>query len=102
MPLGVSHSYSKEAHNRAGKKYSQNLRKAVIAFLGGKCIKCGFSDERALQIDHVYGGGRKDRVGLSSSAFYKKVLADTAGKYQLLCSNCNWIKRVENDEEGGR
>ena len=35
----------------------------------------------------------KDRV---------KVLANTTGKYQLLCANCNQIKRVENGELGGR
>jgi hypothetical protein len=28
----------------------------------------------------------------------KKVLADTTGSYQLLCANCNWIKKSENNE----
>jgi len=37
----------------------------------------------------------------SGIAFLKKVLADKKGSYQLLCANCNWIKRWENEEHTG-
>ncbi len=30
---------------------------------------------------------------------YRKAMAAPPGEYQLLCANCNWIKRVENKEE---
>jgi hypothetical protein len=76
-------------------------RKELLAFLGGKCVRCGFSDWRALQIDHVDGHGKDHRRELGSkfsSQFRKEVMTDTTGKYQLLCANCNWIKREENDE----
>ena len=33
----------------------QTLRKKIFDSLGGVCIRCGFSDERALQVDHVEG-----------------------------------------------
>lgn len=80
----------------------KKLRRLIIEKLGGRCCKCGFDDARALQIDHVHGGGSKERrlIGRGNGAtFYKKVLADTENKYQLLCANCNWIKRYENKED---
>lgn len=82
------------------RKIRERLRKQVIKHLGGKCNRCGFDDWRALQIDHREGGGHRERVKLANSThrLYKKVLADTSGKYQLLCANCNWIKRYENKE----
>lgn len=84
------------------KEYLQRIRKAVVDALGGKCVRCGFSDPRALQIDHVNGGGSKERKerGFSSN-FHKHVLRsfiNKEGKYQLLCANCNWIKRFEGNE----
>jgi len=77
---------------------AHKLRHDTIIALGGVCIKCGFSDERALQIDHVNGGGNAERkVLVNRQAFYHKILDDSTG-YQLLCANCNWIKRCENNE----
>jgi hypothetical protein len=34
-------------------------------------------------------------------SYYYRVLQDQTGKYQLLCANCNAIKRVEKNEAGG-
>jgi hypothetical protein len=62
------------------------------------CIRCGFTDSRALQIDHVHGGGAQELKRIHTDMYYRKVLADTEGTYQLLCANCNWIKRHENNE----
>ncbi|MDG7005258.1 MAG: hypothetical protein JRN73_09990 [Nitrososphaerota archaeon] len=71
--------------------------------LGSKCVRCGFSDFRALQIDHVNGGGRSEARRLAGVAYYLHVLDHiNDGTYQLLCANCNWIKRAENEEVGGR
>jgi hypothetical protein len=72
-------------------------RKLSLELLGGKCVKCGFSDTRALQIDHVNGGGTKERVKDSRIA-EKNVINGNTTDYQLLCANCNWIKRFENKE----
>ena len=80
--------------------YARKLRAAVLAFLGGRCVQCGFADGRALQVDHINGGGRQDRLkyGTSPAGYYRHILKDTTSKYQLLCANCNWIKRVEKQE----
>ena len=76
------------------------LRLMVLDALGGRCCKCGFSDFRALQIDHINGGGIIDRHKMSKGyheSIVKSFLANE-NKYQLLCANCNWIKRSENNE----
>jgi hypothetical protein len=82
----------------------QNLELKVECFekLGGCCVRCGYDiDQRALQIDHVHGGGTQERRRLkSTAALYRKVLADTEGNYQLLCANCNQIKKHEQQEWG--
>ncbi len=83
------------------KQIRDDLRKTILNLLGNKCCKCGFDDTRAIQIDHVNGNGIEDRDSLYASTYYRKVIKSIEkdeGKYQLLCSNCNWIKRVENEE----
>src|SRR6267378_5501639 len=83
--------------------YWKRLRKAALIVLGDKCVRCGFDDDRALQIDHVNGGGRADHVKRGPRAIYKEALSNPgSGKYQILCANCNWIKRAENNENPTR
>jgi hypothetical protein len=87
-------------------------REAVIIHLGGRCSnpKClwvnedgsrGCIDTRCLQVDHVKGNGAELRKNKSEwgTVFYRKVLKTVPGEeYQLLCANCNWIKRSVNRE----
>jgi hypothetical protein len=82
------------------KERRDRKRLEIVDHLGGKCVRCGFSDIRALQIDHVNGGGVKARKQPNYNwwRFWVEVRKDTSGKYQLLCANCNWIKREENGE----
>ena len=81
------------------RSHTRTQRARAIAALGGKCRRCGFSDYRALQIDHRHSNGRLERRSLKDNkiAFYKLVLAN-AHDYQCLCANCNWIKRDEEHE----
>lgn len=74
-------------------QYRRKKRQEVLAFLGGICIWCGFSDPRALQIDHVNGGGSDEIARLGGDSGNKRVYANPE-KYELLCANCNWIKRA--------
>ena len=78
--------------------WARKKRLEVLEHLGGQCVVCGISDYRVLQIDHVNGGGSEDRKNLSRTTFIAKVLKDDGSMYQLLCANCNWIKRFENNE----
>ena len=103
--------FSKEYYRKNGKKrkeydrayylkYRKKCRQEIIENLGGKCIQCGFHDWRGLQIDHVKGGGTKHRKQFTNSWQYYKSILDQleTGEYQLLCANCNQIKRYEQEE----
>jgi hypothetical protein len=94
------------AHNTA---YRKRLRAEAYEKLGNRCASptCrwlnpdgtfGCIDLRVLQVDHVNGGGYKERKNINQTKVYVLVMNDRVGTYQLLCPTCNWIKRVENEE----
>lgn len=82
------------------RKRHASWRNNIISKLGGVCIKCGFSDVRALQVDHIKGNGYAERKYMShhTVGYYRAVMQDKGENYQLLCANCNWIKRYEQNE----
>ena len=88
----------KAAYKARSLAQTRAQRQLVIQTFGGKCVQCGFSDWRALQIDHINGGGRQDRSRFATKYSYLKSVLATPDKYQLLCANCNWIKRYEKRE----
>lgn len=79
----------------------KQLRQSVILDIyGGRC-DCGFDDIRALTIDHKYGGGSKERKnGLSGRTLYRMIRDNEVNQdnYQVLCCNCQSIKRIVNKE----
>lgn len=86
----------KNKKKKHSQKWQLDLRIRLIEYLGGKCVKCGFSDPRALQIDHINGDGNlmRTRSNHGWSQFYREIISKKYdGKVQLLCANCNWIKR---------
>lgn len=89
---------NREKVNAYKRKYELKKKNEVFDLLGRKCSVCGFSDERALQIDHVNGGGNKERKSMRGKKLYGHILSLGGVGYQILCANCNWIKRVENSE----
>jgi hypothetical protein len=78
--------------------------KCFAAYGGPVCHHCGFSDWRALSIDHVNGGGaehrsRKTGAGRSGWGFYQYLRKQGYPPgYQVLCMNCQFIKRWTNKE----
>lgn len=90
-----------QGHIANGHRQAPNLRRLVVEILGGVCAKCGFSDFRALQVDHPNGGGSKHIRDISWSLRYRDILTNPQN-FQLLCANCNWIKRAEQNEAKGR
>ena len=76
------------------------MRSAAISVLGGKCVTSGYEkDSRAIQIDHINGGGTAERKKVHNFALYRSiVLLGHQGKYQALCANCNFIKRMDLGE----
>ena len=92
---------NKEKNNKYRRDWIRNswkaLRDKIITNYGGMCARCGFPDWRALQIDHIYGGGSREKKNYQ---YYKNLATQKMdnNKYQLLCANCNWIKRYEQGE----
>jgi hypothetical protein len=83
--------------------YMASIRDEIFAKLGCRCVRCGFADRRALQIDHVNGDGYLElRRKLNTFKYLKRVIADKKGRYQILCANCNWINRHEQGEQPNR
>jgi len=94
---------NKEKHRNYGRVKSLKRKMKLVKKFGGKCACCGFDDWRALQIDHINGGGSRHRSEFKSGNSYVKYLLELSGEeigksYQMLCANCNWIKRYENKE----
>lgn len=99
--------YYSIASNRTKRALSERIKRTrirveLLRLLGGKCCKCGFTDYRALQLDHINGGGTKERRSFPNQHtfvnYYWKnpELAKTV--FQILCANCNFIKRYESQE----
>ena len=93
-----------EVKSRVSKKV-QELRGTLLEVLGGKCNHCGFTDSRALQFDHIHGDGSKSRKESGNhrnrESYYRMLLQNpeyTLSNIQILCANCNWIKRFDNNE----
>lgn len=81
------------------KKNREVLREALLDLLGRQCVRCGFEDVRALCIDHVNGGGEQARRQATSiDSYYRAILEAGGAGHQILCCNCNAIKRIERGE----
>ena len=83
------------------------IRKELIYLMGGKCAVCGFEDYRALQIDHVNSDGSSHREKMYGNivAYHKEIresVISGEGRFQILCANCNWIKRHDLEEHAKR
>lgn len=97
----------KEQRNQHGRDYSRDkritIKTEVLTHYGNgicACRRCGFSDIRALTIDHIGGGvdyskGHKHQGGLR---FYVKLKKANFPKgYRTWCMNCQVIDRVKRD-----
>jgi len=91
------------------KKEATRVKAEIYKLLGGQCsnpFNLNHGDFltiiECLQIDHVNGNGREEREKFSNytemTKYILKQIQNGSKDYQLLCSNCNWIKRHKNKE----
>jgi hypothetical protein len=83
--------------------YRHKWRWEIINILGNKCAKCGYDNLGALQIDHINGKGKYHVRTFNGNrySYYKHIYEDIkmgSKDYQILCANCNWLKRFERQE----
>lgn len=86
-PKLLKQSVSRNAASRAD----------ALAHYGMACACCGESTPVFLAIDHVAGGGSKQRreSGRSSHGFYRWLKkSNWPIGFQTLCHNCNWAKHA--------
>ncbi len=96
-----------------GRQRLQALKIEVLTHYGkGKCgcIKCGEARLACLSIDHSNGKqsliyedktpAGKVRHGRDLYCWLR--MSGYPKGYQTLCMNCQWVKRYENGETGGR
>ena len=95
----------RDREREQGRRYYYKIRNKSYELLGDKCIKCGNVDRRVLQIDHIDGGGNSRKIiNRGGQGRSKRILNEIeagSNKYQLLCANCNIIKKHENEEIKG-
>lgn len=85
----------------SAKRLHYQYRGQLIDEMGAKCVQCGYDKKPALQFDHVHGDGARDPKSRSpfSRGVYQHMRASwLAGRIQLLCANCNWVKRAALQE----
>lgn len=93
--ISIRHEYQK--------RYRQSYKTDVLTHYGdGKlaCVKCGYSDIRALSIDHINGGGRRHKKenGIKSNMYVWLKKNGYPKGLQTLCMSCQWEKREKNKE----
>lgn len=78
----------------------------VLCFYGGvppKCKKCGEERIWCLVIDHINNDGYQHRKSMGNKGghdIYNWIVKNNypTNKFQVLCHNCNWLKRREHRE----
>lgn len=93
-----------ERKRRTTYVWHQRLKAEVLSHYSPRlvCQRCGFSDIRALSIDHIEGGGAKhfrEIRSVGGGGFYQWLKRRNFPLgFQVLCMNCQWIKRSERGE----
>lgn len=86
-------------YNAGMLKLYRKKRLELMKLLGGAKCKCGYSNVLALTFDHKNNDGKKDRSNLGSGYkfiyYYLKRPELAKKKLQVLCHNCNHLKRLE-------
>jgi hypothetical protein len=92
-------NFKKEIERRRKKlsktwERNQKAKSKVITAYGGKCTCCGEYDQDKLVIDHIHGGGSKEKNSYPARNvyLYLKNLPLNKKKFQVLCQNCNQAK----------
>ena len=85
------------AQSRAAK---QRLREQLFEIYGHECAICGFSDKRALTLDHILQNGNEERRRLGERGVWQRARDHyRPEEYRTLCMNCQFIERTKNGNE---
>ena len=82
---------------RSSDRYAAKRDRALDTLGGAKCVRCSFTDPRALCFDHIADDGSVHRASVGNS-LVPWIIAnpdEARSRLQVLCSNCNLIKEYE-------
>ena len=102
---------NKEYRERTGYKahqreYLLGKKSIVLAHYGNgvcACVRCGYDNVKALSIDHINGRTLREptKRKINGVGMYLWLIREGfPDGYQTLCMNCQFIKRIENQECG--
>ena len=84
-----------ERNRATSRRAKAKIRERLLGMYGGHCAVCGFSDARALTLDHVNGNGATERERLGERGVYRRALEHyQPDEYRTLCMNCQFIART--------
>ncbi len=76
------------------------LRQKIHDMYGHACELCGFSDKRALTLDHIQGNGNIERAEVGEYGVYRRAVSShQPGEYRILCMNCQFIERESQKQQ---
>ena len=86
-------SKNRDKYRNTNRKHYQKLRRIVLEHYGNQCQCCGEMRMEFLAIDHINGGGSKERKKRDARTNYRYLIANNFPKdFQILCHNCNAAK----------
>jgi hypothetical protein len=87
---------AKQITNSAKKRYEARCKELVFNHYGKVCACCGESNPIFLSIDHINGGGTKQRNSGERKICVWLVKNNLPDGFQTLCFNCNWGKHINH------
>ncbi len=95
------HLKHREQRNEWARLYRRKNKFEVVRHYSKdtcKCSRCGYDDMRALQIDHISGGGEVHRRSITQDFYVWLIKNEFPQGFQVLCANCQVLKAWENKE----
>lgn len=95
----------RETQRLSARKRNRAFKECALKYYGDgklKCVLCGESRIDALSIDHIYGGGNKERkkTGMIGPRFYKWLIDNEfPDGFRTLCMNCQFCERAKMYEQ---
>lgn len=88
-------------HYRKQTREAKNiLREKLFELYGNECAICGFTDKRALTLDHINNNGNEERRRIGERGVWRRARDNyLPEEYRILCMNCQFIERHKNDNE---
>ena len=82
-----------------GRATRARLRDEVLAGYGNKCTCCGETTRAFLTLDHVNGGGSRDRKenhAIGNKLYRGLIKRGFPSDFRILCMNCNFGRQFNN------